>query len=133
VNLEGGLHLGYRRLKSSTGRWVARFYLGRDVRWVYRGKESIKAYEKKVIGQADFSDADGLAILTYDQAQRHAPSKRADHSLRQASSSRALIRCDVASMTTWRSSRHAARTIEARIIERISSSSHRWAMSRSAT
>ena len=65
VNLEQGLHLGYRRLKS-TGRWVVRFYLGR---------ESAKAYEKKVIAQADdYSDADGVRILTYDQAQAKARS-----------------------------------------------------------
>lgn len=64
VNLEQGLHLGYRRLKSTTGRWVVRFYLG---------KESVKAYEKRVIAQADdYSDADGVRVLSYDQAQEKA-------------------------------------------------------------
>jgi len=69
VRLEEGLHLGYRRQKGA-GKWVMRLYLGRGVRAVYRGKETAKAYEKKVVGEADdFSDANGVAILTYDQAQ----------------------------------------------------------------
>lgn len=50
-----------------------RFYLGKDVRHYYRGKESVKNYEKRVIGEADdFSDANGITILTYDQAQEKA-------------------------------------------------------------
>src|SRR5215472_8719447 len=72
VSLETGLHLGYRRLKG-TGKWVVRFRLGKDVHWFYRGKPSHKVYEKRVIAQADdYSDADGIKVLTYDQAQEKA-------------------------------------------------------------
>jgi integrase len=72
TRLEEGLHLGYRRQKG-TGKWVVRHYLGKDVRWVYRGKEAVKSYEMKVIGVADdFTDADGVKVLTFDQAQRQA-------------------------------------------------------------
>lgn len=64
TRLEDGLHLGYSRQKG-TGKWVVRFYLGK-VRWMYRGRETTRNYEKRVIGQADdHSDANGLTILTY--------------------------------------------------------------------
>jgi integrase len=56
--LEPGLHLGYRRPLSGPGRWVARHYVGGDT------------YETETFGTADdFSDADGVAILNYWQAQ----------------------------------------------------------------
>jgi integrase len=62
--IEPGLHIGYRRLKGRKGRpavagtWVARHYLG--------GRN----YVVEKIGTADdFSDADGVAILNFAQAQ----------------------------------------------------------------
>jgi integrase len=64
--LEPGLHLGYRkpvggRGKALSGQWVARHYLG------------AQAYKVEVIGTADdFSDADGISILSYGQAQQEA-------------------------------------------------------------
>jgi integrase len=55
------------------GKWVVRFYLGRDVQWQYRGKTSTRRYEKNVIGEADdYGDADGLTTLSFDQAQQRA-------------------------------------------------------------
>ena len=59
--LEPGLHLGYRRPMSGPGRWVARHYIGGDI------------YETETFGTADdFSDADGIAILNFWQAQNAA-------------------------------------------------------------
>jgi integrase len=59
--LEPGLHLGYRRPLSGPGRWVARHYVGGDV------------YQTETFGTADdFSDADGVAILDFWQAQKAA-------------------------------------------------------------
>lgn len=56
--IEPGLHLGYRRLENGAGRWVVRHYIG--------GQQ----YETETIATADdFSDADGLAILDFRQAQ----------------------------------------------------------------
>lgn len=56
--IEEGLHLGYRKPRSGAGKWVARHYIGD------------RAYEVETIGSADdFSDADGIAILSYGQAQ----------------------------------------------------------------
>jgi integrase len=64
--------LGYVPQRSG-GKWVARFYLGRDTTHVYRGKVTSRHYEKKVIGQADdYSDADNLTTLSFDQAQAKA-------------------------------------------------------------
>jgi integrase len=56
--LEPGCHLGYRRLSGKAGRWCARHYAGQQVYVV----ETIAAAD-------DYSDADGVAILSYRQAQ----------------------------------------------------------------
>lgn len=59
--LEEGLHLGYRRLKSGAGNWVARHYIGNQ------------KYAVETIGPADdLSDADGVKILSFSQAQAKA-------------------------------------------------------------
>jgi integrase len=56
--LEPGLHLGYRKPLSGPGRWVARHYIGDDT------------YQTETFGTADdFSDADGIAVLNFWQAQ----------------------------------------------------------------
>src|SRR5258708_25166289 len=55
---ERGAHIGYRRLKGVAGSWCSRIYLGDG------------NYEVEAIGVADdYSDADGVAILDYWQAQ----------------------------------------------------------------
>ena len=59
--IDRGLHLGYRRPKTLPGTWWARHYLG-------NGK-----YKPEFLGIAnDTSDADGLKILDYWQAQTKA-------------------------------------------------------------
>lgn len=63
-NLEPGLHLGYRKPSKGAGRWLARHYVGEQ------------SYEVETIGTADdFSDADGVAILSFRQAQELARSR----------------------------------------------------------
>jgi len=60
-SLERGLHLGYRRIKTGAGTWWARHYLGDQ------------QYETESLGIADdLSDADGVAVLDYWQAQEKA-------------------------------------------------------------
>ena len=60
-SLEEGLHLGYRKPLSGAGKWIARHYVGDQ------------AYQVEVIGVADdYSDADGIAVLAYWQAQAKA-------------------------------------------------------------
>src|SRR5271170_7867366 len=59
--VEHGLHLGYRRLKGKSGTWWVRHYLG------------AQNYETQSLGIADdLSDADGVAVLDYWQAQTKA-------------------------------------------------------------
>jgi hypothetical protein len=71
TRLSEGLHLGYVPRRSG-GKWVARCYLG-GVHQEYRGRISIRNYEKRIIGQADdFADADNLTVLSFDQAQAKA-------------------------------------------------------------
>jgi len=56
--IEPGLHLGYRRPLSGAGKWVVRHYAGDE------------AYKVETLATADdFSDADGIAILSFAQAQ----------------------------------------------------------------
>lgn len=55
--VERGLHVGYRRLRTGAGTWVARHYIGKQ------------DYEVEKIGIADdISDADGINILNFWQA-----------------------------------------------------------------
>ncbi len=62
--LDPGLHLGYRKGKSG-GRWVLRWYGGSGT------------YTVETIGTADdASDADGIAVLSFAQAQEIARAKR---------------------------------------------------------
>jgi integrase len=64
-SLEHGLHLGYRKPLSGPGKWIARHYIGNQ------------SYETEVIAAADdFSDADGIEILDYRQAQQKARDRR---------------------------------------------------------
>jgi integrase len=59
--LEPGLHLGYRRPQTGAGKWLARHYIGDQ------------AYELEILAIADdYSDADGVAVLSYRQAQAKA-------------------------------------------------------------
>jgi integrase len=62
--LEPGLHLGYRKLKTGPGKWIARHYVGNE------------SYQVETIGVADdFSDSDGIAIISFHQAQTLARSR----------------------------------------------------------
>jgi len=62
--LEPGLHLGYRRPATGAGKWLARHYIGDE------------RYEVETIAVADdFSDPDGVAVLSFHQAQTLARSR----------------------------------------------------------
>jgi integrase len=88
--IEEGLHLGYRRVKgrpgkpAAAGKWVLRHYIGNQ------------SYSVEAIGTADdLSDADGVAIMSFAQAQalarehmvrraHHAAGKRGPLTVRDA-------------------------------------------------
>ena len=61
--IEGGLHLGYRRLKGRPGTWVVRRYVG---------EQSYAIETLKGVVADDFGDADGITIMNFAQAQREA-------------------------------------------------------------
>lgn len=57
--IDQGLHIGYRRNKTAGGKWVMRQHIG-----------GAKVYEVATIGTADdVIDPDGVAVLSYSQAQ----------------------------------------------------------------
>lgn len=57
-SMEPGLHIGYRKPLSGPGKWVARHYVGDQ------------SYEVETLAIADdYSDADGVAVLSFHQAQ----------------------------------------------------------------
>src|SRR5229473_527662 len=66
--LDPGLHLGYRKLKGAPGRWVVR---------AYKGEQS---YTVETIATADdSSDANGVDVLNFWQAQAEARKRRDAH------------------------------------------------------
>ncbi|MGX4772019.1 tyrosine-type recombinase/integrase [Bradyrhizobium guangdongense] len=74
--MEEGVHLGYRRLKSGAGSWVVRHYVGDQ------------KYEVETIGPADdLSDADGVKILSFSQAQARARELMVDRAHKAAGKS----------------------------------------------
>jgi len=63
--IERGAHLGYRRLRAQPGTWWGRFYIGD------------REYAVEPLGIADDrSDADGVQVLSYDQAVETVREKR---------------------------------------------------------
>src|SRR5687768_16701939 len=57
-SIEEGLHLGYRKPLRGAGKWLARHYIGDQ------------AYQVESLAIADdLSDADGVVVLNYRQAQ----------------------------------------------------------------
>lgn len=77
--LEPGLHLGYRKPLSGAGKWLARHYVGGQ------------AYEVETIATADdFSDPDGVAILSFAQAQTLARSRMVERAHKVAGKTKPL-------------------------------------------
>jgi integrase len=71
--VDRGLHLGYRRLQGGAGSWTARYGVGGG------------NYQTEVIGIADdVSDADGVRVLDYWQAQGEARRRMASRALAAA-------------------------------------------------
>jgi integrase len=70
--IEPGLHLGYRKLPSGPGTWVARRYVG-DGRYVV---ENLRTADGEIVLADDYADADGVRVLRFAQAQRAARGPR---------------------------------------------------------
>jgi integrase len=63
--LAPGLHVGYRKLSSGPGTWIARRYLGAGKYSV----ENIRSAGNLIVTADDFDEADGSAVLNFSQAQ----------------------------------------------------------------
>jgi integrase len=63
-----GLHLGYRKLASGPGTWVARRYIGTGA----YSTENLRTSGNLIIVADDYDDADGEAVLSFAQAQDRA-------------------------------------------------------------
>lgn len=82
--IESGLHLGYRRLKGRSGTWWSRHYVGNQ------------AYNVESLGAADDnSDADGVAVLSFTQAQNKARENMVNRAHKEAGKSGPLTVADV--------------------------------------
>src|SRR5262245_34355052 len=66
--IEPGLHLGYRKLTSGPGTWLARRYSG-EGRYAV---ENLRTADGALVLADDYEDADGERILSFAQAQRAA-------------------------------------------------------------
>jgi integrase len=70
--IEPGLHLGYRKLGSGPGTWLARRYNGEGRYSV----ENLRTADSALIIADDYSNADGHAVLSFGQAQERAKAQR---------------------------------------------------------
>ena len=70
--IEPGLHLGYRKLGSGPGTWIARRYDGEGG---YK-TENLRTIDNALILADDFADSDGTRILSFAQAQQKARGAR---------------------------------------------------------
>jgi integrase len=102
--LEPGLHLGYRRPTTGAGKWVARHYVGAE------------RYEVETIGVADdFSDPDGVAILSFHHAQTLARSRMVARAHKAAGKTKPLAVSDaIESYLTYLESKRSRSGREAR-------------------
>ncbi len=70
--IEPGLHLGYRKLASGPGTWLARRYSGEGRYTV----ENLRTADGAIIIADDYSDADGSQVLSFAQAQERTRMRR---------------------------------------------------------
>src|SRR5436190_3612314 len=70
--IEPGLHLGYRKLASGPGTWLARRYNGKGKYTV----ENLRTADGALVIADDYSEADGHAVLRFGQAQERAKAAR---------------------------------------------------------
>jgi integrase len=70
--IEPGLHLGYRKLTSGPGTWLARRYAG-DGRYT---TENLRTTDGALVIADDFEEADGTRTLSFAQAQQAARGPR---------------------------------------------------------
>jgi integrase len=75
--IEPGLHLGFRKLTSGPGTWLARRYTG-EGRYV---AENLRTAHGALVLADDYEDSDGERILSFAQAQQAARGLRGERRL----------------------------------------------------
>ncbi len=70
--IEPGLHLGYRKLASGPGTWIVRRYRGDGTYAV----ENLRTLDGALVIADDFAEPDGVAVLSFAQAQQKARGPR---------------------------------------------------------
>jgi integrase len=71
--IEPGLHLGYRKLTSGPGTWIARRYGGKGRYAV----ENLRTPDSALVLADDFEEADGVRVMSFAEAQRAVRGPRA--------------------------------------------------------
>jgi len=71
--IEPGLHLGYRKLGSGPGTWIARRYNAETKTYAV---ENLRTTDNELVLADDYGDADGVRILNFAQAQQKARGAR---------------------------------------------------------
>lgn len=66
--IEPGLHLGYRKLASGPGTWIARRYTGDGAYTV----SNLRTADGELVIADDYAEADGERVLSFAQAQQRA-------------------------------------------------------------
>lgn len=67
--IEPGLHLGYRKLPTGPGTWIARTY---DQASASYAVTNLRTRDGNIIVADDYDDADGATVLSFAQAQERA-------------------------------------------------------------
>lgn len=94
--IEEGLHLGYRKPRGRRGKPAG------AGKWILRHYEGAQSYTVTTIGVADdFSDADGVAVLSFKQAQDKARAAHVQRAHDEAGSGPLTVRTVMASYVEY--------------------------------
>jgi integrase len=94
--IEEGLHLGYRKPRGRRGKPAG------AGKWILRHYEGAQSYTVTTIGVADdFSDADGVAVLSFKQAQDKARAAHVQRAHDEAGSGPLTVRAAMASYVEY--------------------------------
>src|SRR5215472_18294460 len=72
-----GLHLGYRKVATGAGTWIARRYNGKGNGYA---TYNLKNADGALVVADDHDDADGVRVLSFEQAQKKAGGARRSRS-----------------------------------------------------
>jgi integrase len=68
-----GLHLGYRKVATGAGTWISRRYSGKGAGY---STENLRSADGVLVVADDYDAADGVRVLSFEQAQKKASGAR---------------------------------------------------------